>query len=175
MPFTLNGNKVESVRDAPEKFLGSLISLGMKSEDALNLVAGKLESYLSNIEASSTRDEYKLAVYSRYSLPSLRYLFSVHDLTKTQLNNLDGKVTKVIKKWLKIPSQGASTAFVFSPDGLNVKLPSQLYKEAHVLCHVSSRVRADDKVRVAFDAKVSSESQWSRKMLNCNASVCEST
>ena len=62
---------------------------------------------------------------------------------------------------------------MFSRDGLQFRLPSDMYKESHVLSHASSRLRADPKVQAVLDAKVSRESEWSRKMSFGNAAVCE--
>ena len=172
----MNDLEVETVRNNPEKFLGSLITFTMQTSDAFNLAKEKLQNVLSNIDKCFIRDEYKVAIFTRYSLPSLRYLLSVHDLTGTQLDGLDSVATRYMKKWLNVPSHGASSAnsaFLFSPDGLQFKLPSQMYKESHVLTHASSRVRADIKVQKALDAKVAREAQWSRKMSKCNASICE--
>ena len=58
---------------------------------------------------------------------------------------------------------------LYSRDGLQFRLPSDMYKESHVLSHASSRLRADPKVQAVLDAKVSRESEWSRKMSLGNA------
>ena len=171
--FNLGGNELQNVKTKPEKFLGSMITFCMKSADAFVFVARKLDNVIENIDASLVRKEYKVATYSRYALPSLRYMLTVHDLTNTQLNDLDSKVTKYLKKWLNIPSHGATSAILYSHDGLKLCFPSQLYKEAHVLAYASSRYKADEKVQSALDAKLSREGEWSRKMSLCNAPVCE--
>ena len=62
---------------------------------------------------------------------------------------------------------------LYSRDGLQFRLPSDMYNESHVLSHASSRLRADPKVQAVLDAKVSRESEWSRKMSLVNAAVCE--
>ena len=114
-----------------------------------------------------------MPVLTRYSLPSLRYVLTVHDLTNTQLSALDGIVTKQSKEWLNHTGHGASPAILHSRDGLQFKTVSELYKECNVLAHASSRLGADDKVQNALDSKVLRESKWSKKMSQCNAAVCE--
>ena len=64
-------------------------------------------------------------------------------------------------------------AIIHSRDGLQFKTISELYKECHVLAHASSRLGADVKVQNALDNKVARESEWSKKMSLCNASICE--
>ena len=84
------------------------------------LSLGSLDTLIENIDASLVRKEYKVATYSRYALPSLRYMLTVHDLKNTQLNDLDSKVTKYLKKWLNIPSHGAASAILYSHEGLKL-------------------------------------------------------
>ena len=171
--FVINGNTIHNIREKPEKFLGSWLTFHMKSDDAFSFVRNKLVNALECINSTHVRNEFKIAVLTRYSLPSLRYVLTVHDLTNTQLSALDGIVTKQIKEWLNIPAHGASPAILHSRDGLQFKTVSELYKECHVLAHASSRLGADDKVQNALDSKVLRESKWSKKMSLCNAAVCE--
>ena len=145
----------------------------MKSDDAFTFVRDKLLHTMKCINNSHVRNEFKLAVLTRYSLPALRYVLTVHDLTNTQLSALDGIVTKQIKEWLNIPAHGATPAILYSHDGLRFKTISELYKECHVLAHASSRSGADGKVQNALDSKVLRESEWSKKMSLCNAAICE--
>ena len=169
----VQGNKVNSVDGSPKKYLGSLITFSLKTAEVCAFIKDKLATIIENINASHVRHEFKVAVFTRYSLPSLRYLFSVHDLTNTQLAELDSLVSAQLKKWLNIPLHGATPAILYSRDGLQFRLPSDMYKESHVLSHASSRLRADPKVQAVLDAKVSRESEWSRKMSLGNAAVCE--
>ena len=171
--FEVQGNPINPIGESPKKYLGSIITFNLKSAEVASFVREKLKTILENINASRVRDEYKVAVFTRYSLPSLRYLLSVHDLTNTQLDDLDGLVIGQLKKWLNIPKHGATPSILFSRDGLQFRLPSDIYKESHILSHASSRLRADTKVQAVLDAKVDRESKWSRKMSLANASVCE--
>ena len=149
--FLLNGSTIHNVKEKPEKFLGSWLTFNMKTADAFTFVQEKLNHMLSCIIGSHVRDEFKIAVLTRYSLPSLRYVLTVHDLTNTQLSTLDGMATKQLKAWLNIPAHGATPAIIHSRDGLQFKTISELYKECHVLAHASSRLGADVKVQNALD------------------------
>ena len=65
-----------------------------------------------------------MKIYSRYALISMRYHLSVHDIHKTHLDKLDGIARKYLKKWLNIPSHGASDISLFHPYVLGLKTPS---------------------------------------------------
>ena len=49
-------------------------------EDHLKFLKEKLYNKLVNIDKTKVRAEYKMAVYTRYALPSLRCHLTVHSL-----------------------------------------------------------------------------------------------
>ena len=104
----------------PHKFLGSAITPTCSPSDNFSHLKEKLEEKLANVDKAKCRGEFKLAVYERYALPSLRYHLSVHSLHKTHLDSLDMLAKTYIKKWLSIPSRGVSDIAIFHPYMLNV-------------------------------------------------------
>ena len=44
---------------------------------------------LENVQSTLVRPELKLKIYEKYILSSVKFLLTVHDLTKTQLSKLD--------------------------------------------------------------------------------------
>ena len=52
----------------------------------LKFLKDKLSTKLENIDNTMVRAEYKVAIYTRYALPSLRYHLTVHTLHKTHLD-----------------------------------------------------------------------------------------
>ena len=154
---------ISSVCDKPLKFLGSQITALNKPNDMFEFLYEKLESKLKNIERSKLRGEFKVNIYSRYALPSLRYHFSVHDIHKTHLNKLDCLAKQFLKRWLDIPSRGSSDIAIFHPYLLNIKTPSHLYKEAHAGNYALMRIKGDATVNLALDSRLERESQWTSK------------
>ena len=79
----LTGQKcvIEPLQNSPHKILGSLITFYNKSSDYFEHLLSQLNEKLENINKASVRGEYKLAIYSRYALPSLRFHLSVHNLS----------------------------------------------------------------------------------------------
>ena len=122
---------ISSVCDKPLKFLGSQITALNKPNDMFKFLYEKLESKLKNIDRSKLRGEFKLNIYSRYALPSLRYHFSVHDIHKTHLDKLDCLAKQFLKRWLDIPSRGSSDIAIFHPYLLNIKTPSHMFAIYH--------------------------------------------
>ncbi len=82
-----------------------------KTSDHFEVVKSKLNSMIENINGSLIRDEFKLRVYTEYSVPSIRYHLMTRELTDTQLNNLDQIHTNAIKSWLQMKPKGPLQQF----------------------------------------------------------------
>ena len=149
--FSIGDNKLKSVQDAPVKFLGVLITLYNKTSDHFEVVKSKLNSMIENINVSLIRNEFKLRVYNEYSVPSIRYLLMTHELTDTQLNNLDQIHTNAVKAWLQMKPKGPTPAILFSPDGLNLKRISDIYVESHTVLYGRTMTLTDNRIRNALE------------------------
>ena len=126
------------------------------------VIKERIGGQMENINNLLVRDEFKVRIYSEYFLGSLRFLFSVHDLTKTQLKVLDDLTHVYLKKWLGLP-RGASWALVHDAHGMNIKSIDHLYKESRALTLSNIRLFSDGRVRHALDSKEEREGKWSRK------------
>ena len=151
------------VKNKPLKFLGSNVTALNKPNEMFEFLYEKFEAKLKNIDKCSLRGEYKLKIYSNYALISMRYHLSVHDVHKTHLDKLDTLARKYLKKWLNIPSHGASDIAIFHPYLLKVKAPSQLYMEGHAGNYTLMRIKGDPIVNHTLDSRLERESCWTNK------------
>ena len=76
--FKLGEFLIPSIKTLDQKFLGRLLFIHMKTECAFNLLKETIESKMTRIDQSYVRDEYKIWIYSKYLIPSLRFLLTVH-------------------------------------------------------------------------------------------------
>ena len=139
------------------------MTLNNSPEDHLKVLKEKLTTKLENIDKTKVRAEYKVAVYTRYALPSLRYHLTVHSLHKCHLEELDLLAKRFLKKWLGLPARGATSEGIFSPLLLGIKPVSQTYLEGHVSAYINSMLVADNDTKEALKSAVERESQWTRK------------
>ena len=161
--FMLGDSEIGSIlRDAYHKFLGGIYSFSCSSSVVVSVVREKIVAQLKNIDELLVRNEFKVRIYTEYFLGSLRFLFSVHDLNKAQLQALEALTHSYLKKWLGLP-RGASWALVHDTHGLNVKSISHLYLESRSLTLANIRFFSDGRVRHALDSKEEREGTWSRK------------
>ena len=65
--FAIGDVVLKSLKDAPEKFLGSNFTYKGKSKDIHEIVNNKLEGMMENIKKCRIRDEFKLKEYSQYA------------------------------------------------------------------------------------------------------------
>ena len=161
--FFIGNDKIKSVHDDPVKFLGSHITFSMKTTEIYEILHGKLNTILANIDQLNIRNEYKLKILTAYGLPSMRYMLTVHDLHNTHLGLLDKLLDKHIKKWLGIPCQGANIAIVHAPAGLDIPTISELYRTCHCLAYSRSKCKGDEVVVHALNQRLMRESTWTRK------------
>ena len=162
--FKVGETLLKTTKDAPEKFLGKHIFHGNKSKDIYDVVKSKVMEQIDNINSSHVRNEYKLRVYVQYSIPALRYLFTVNELTDTQLVCLDHLHTNSIKKWIGMAINGPTSAIIHSPGGLSIPKLSEMYLEAHTISFARCLVKGDDRVAHVINSKLARESTWKRKM-----------
>ena len=155
---------MKTLEDDPHKFLGTTVSFHNNPKDHLIVLREKLSSKLNNLDKTLVRPEYKLAVYTRYVLPSLRYHLTVHTVHKTHLDELDLLAQSFLKRWLTIPARGATSAGIFSPRLLGVKPVSQVYLEGHVGAFVNSSLVADPGTKQAMRCALEREGSWSNKI-----------
>ena len=114
------------------------------------------------------RGEFKVAIYTRYALPSLRYHLTVHTMHKTHLEELDLTAQFYLKRWLGIPARGATSAGIFSPMLLGVKPVSQVYLEGHLGAFINSKLVADEDTLEALKNAEEREAEWARKSSTIN-------
>ena len=161
--FSIGNDSIRSLKDKPHKFLGSHSCFSGKTTEVFEFVQGEILLKLNRIDELLIRQEYKVAIYSRYFLNSIRFLLTVHTLNKTHLDKLDIMTGKYLKKWMGIPSRGANMAIVHIPQGLNIPRLSDIYWQSQTLAYSRSRAKADCVVNQAIDSTFERESQWSRK------------
>ena len=161
--FVLGESVIGSIlHDAYHKFLGGIYTFSCSSSAVASVVKEKLSTQLENIDKLLIRNEFKARIYSEYYLGSLRFLFSIHDLNKRQLSELESLTHSYLKKWLGLP-RGASWVLVHDIHGLNIKSITHLYLESRSLSLSNSRFFSDDRVRHALDLKEAREDEWRRK------------
>ena len=160
--FFIAQDRIPSISEEEQKFLGKLLFFRGKAEDTFNHIKETFEKQLDNIDNLAVRSEYKLWIYKNYFLPANRFLLTVHDITETHLKKLDTLTDKRVKKWAGLPPC-ATNALLHLPSGLDLKCILQLYTEAHIISHTRTRLQADSDVNHVLNSRVERESQYTRK------------
>ena len=157
--FHVYGQSISTLGKSDDqfKFLGSLIST--HNTDYLKEIFDK---GLRNLDASLARPEYKLQIYVKYLLPSMRYHLTVNDLCQTRLKEIDALTNRYIKKWSGL-AHPATLAVLHMPQCLDIPTVSDLYFECHSLAHAQIRSKSDTKVNKCLDSKIDREQKWTRK------------
>ena len=161
--FSLGEAEIASIlHDKYHKFLGGFYTYDFSTASVAGIIKERMGDQLENIDSLLIRNEYKVRIYSEYFLSSYRFIFSVHDLNKTQIKALGSLTHSYLKEWLGLP-KGASWALVHDVHGLNIKSVEHLYTESRALSLSNVRFFSDRRVRHALDSKEEREGRWSRK------------
>ena len=161
--FSLGDSEIMSIlRDKYHKFLGGFYTFHFTASSVAAVIKERVSDQLKNLDSTLVRNEYKVRMYSEYLLSACRFHFSIHDLSKSQLSELEGLTHGYLKRWLGLP-RGASWALVHDVHGLNIKSIDHLYRESRLLNLSNIRFFSDSRVRHALDCKEERESKWCRK------------
>ena len=160
--YVIGEDRIYSIGSDIHKYLGAVLTKNLTSGDIHEYLSKKIENSLTNIDKSLVRHEYKLKVYTRYLLPSLRFDLTVNDMTQSHCKSLDALTNRFLKKWCGLPRPG-TIAFVHMPNGLDIPSISDLYAECHTLSYISMRENGDDLVNHVLDSQLDRESKWVRK------------
>ena len=122
----------------------------------------EIQTRLDRIEETEIRSEYKLWMYKHYTLPSIRFILTVHDMTKTDLKKLDNFCHKYMKKWAGLPPCATNSIFHLK-SALDIPSVTSVYEEAHFVNHADARLKSDNLVNHALDSRYDREKDYTRK------------
>ena len=84
--MSLGESQIASIlHDSYHKFLGGFYTFTCSTASVACVIKERIGGQLENINNLLVRDAFKVRIYSEYFLGSLRFLFSVHDMSKTQI------------------------------------------------------------------------------------------
>ena len=152
-----------TLEDDPTQVLGFSLTHHNTLADHPKFLQTKLESKLSYLDKAEMQGEYKVAIYTRYALPPLRFQLSIHNIHKTHLALLDATARRYIKQWLDFPSRGHSDISLFHPGIIGLKHPSKLYLEGHLGAHIQSSILGGPDTQETIKNRLACEWQWTNK------------
>ena len=162
LDFYVDENRIPSIYEEEQKFLGKVIFFSGKSSETFNLLHNDFKDRLENINNTKVRSEYKLWIYQNYFISSVRFLLSIHDVTKTDIAKLDNLTHRYLKMWAGLPPSATNAVF-HARESLNILSISDLYNISHGLSHALIRLKGDEKVNHAVNCTIETESEYIRK------------
>ena len=90
MVFSLGNDEILSIlRDKCHKFLGGIYTFQFSGASIASIIKERVRDQLKNLDSALVRNKYKVRIFSDYLLGACRFMLSIHDLTKTQITDLD--------------------------------------------------------------------------------------
>ncbi|XP_035669036.1 uncharacterized protein LOC118411108 [Branchiostoma floridae] len=168
MSFSIGNHPMDNIITSPFKFLGGYISASGSSGPVSDILKETIigsntqHGIIMNVDASPVRGEYKCEMYRVYIQGAIRYLLTVHDVSRTQLHEISHSVTQYLKKWANM-KKSSDPGIIYHSQGLGLSSVQQLYMQQHANVMATVLTSGDDSVRNALDAKVERESAFTRK------------
>ena len=128
---------------------------GLKS--SFQRVLDQVTSSLKRIDESPIRGEYKARIFSKFYLPGIQYLLTVHHIGITHFEQLDALGFRHLRKWLNIPP--SATRPIFTSEVFDLEPFSKMVTRAAVGSHTRMREKADPNVQFVLDAKIAREDE----------------
>ena len=98
--FSLNGIDIPT---ADKKNLVMFIPAHGDLKSPFQRILSQVTSSLVKIDESPIRGEYKARIFSKFYLPGIQYLLTVHHIGITHYEQLDALGFRYLRKWLNIP------------------------------------------------------------------------
>ena len=106
--FSLGEAQISSIlHDKYHKFLGGFYTFDFTTAYVAGVIRDKISDQMKSIDSLLVWSEYKVRMYAQYLLNSYRFMFLIHDLTRSQLGDLESLTHSYLKRWLGLP-RGAS-------------------------------------------------------------------
>ena len=113
----------------------------------------EIQGRLNKINETEIRSEYKLWIFKHYTLPSIRFLLTVHDITLSDLKKLDNICHKYMKQWAGLPPYATNSIFHLR-SALDIPSVTAVYEEAHFVNHTDARLKSDHIVKDVLDCRI---------------------
>ena len=138
--YNLREGPTRNLCSAPTKFLGHTIaSTPQESKQRSScILKNHVISILERIDDRPIRGEMKIWIVRNYLIPSLQYQLAVNHTSKSCILYLQNQVTKLARKWLKLP-RSATRVILYHPSSINIPLltVSKIKAKLSYLCCIT--------------------------------------
>ena len=133
--FSIHGSLTTSITSASTKFLGQIVGKSLSTSKRLTnkMLTTTINQALSSIDTSPIRGDFKIWIYRNYLAPSLFFHLAVNNVYSSQIKKLQSKVTRSLKKWLRLPIS-ATLSLLFHPQVLNLPYLPHSFEKAKLKC-----------------------------------------
>ncbi|XP_072025165.1 uncharacterized protein [Amphiura filiformis] len=87
------------IHKLPKRFPGKLIYDDLKDDGIRQMINQKLSAMLKTTDKSQLNGTMKMWIYNHMIIPKLTWAFTINNLPKTYIENLEAACTKYLKRW----------------------------------------------------------------------------
>ena len=127
--FTIQGEKIPTLQDAPIKCLGKWYRGDLSNGENIKTVEEEVRVMLKKIEETALPGKFKVWIVEYGMLPKLSWPMLMYEIPKTTLQRIARRVTGHIKKWMGTPPS-LSAACLYSRSA-KLQLPISSVEEEY--------------------------------------------
>ncbi|XP_072017385.1 uncharacterized protein [Amphiura filiformis] len=120
---SIDGQMITYIHNQPMRFLGKLIYEDLKDDGIRKMSNQKLSAMLKTTDKSPLNGIMKMWIYNHMIIPKMTWEFTIYNLPKTYIENLEATCTKYLKRWAGISRCTTNSALYRSKgkNGLQLK------------------------------------------------------
>ncbi|XP_072046549.1 uncharacterized protein [Amphiura filiformis] len=98
----IDGQMITYIQNQPMQFLGKLIYEDLKDDGIRRMINQKLSAMLKTTDKSHLNGIMKMWIYNHMIISKMTWEFTIYNLPKTYIENLEATCTKYLKGWVGI-------------------------------------------------------------------------
>ena len=160
-PVVWNNQEITSVLQKPIRYLGKEYNYSLTDQKQMQETLKKTKDSLRKIERTYIAGKHKAWMVQNMLIPRLMWPLTIYSFPQSRVEEIEGKITSHIKKWLGIP-KAMSSELMYARSAV-IQLPySSLVEEvkvSRVRTKVTLETSKDDCVRNA-DINLDAGRKW---------------
>ena len=120
----IDGVAMQSLKDIPAKYLGKKYSQDLQEREQIKQVEEQLKYDLKKIDKCKLPGRYKCWMVQHMLKPRIMWPLSIYNVPLSKVEDMQKKITKSLKRWLKIPNSLSNTCFYSTTSRLRLPYSS---------------------------------------------------
>ena len=107
----INGKPIQSIQDAPVKFLGKWYNANLNEKDQIGEIMKGVKKDIQKVEKCRLPGRYKAWMVQHMLMPRLMWPLSIYNVPMSTVEAIQRLITQALKRWLGLPKTLSTACF----------------------------------------------------------------